>query len=133
MTLLDELAETWRVDAACRGSGPDLFYNERGQLDYTKALELCGSCTVRTECLNYALRCEPVVHGHRLGVWGGLLPLERSRLAATIGRIRQCSECGQTFQTRSSTAKVCCNDCARARENRLERRRYAESTEAVAL
>jgi hypothetical protein len=127
VSLLDELTEVWRSKSACLGTGPDLFYNERGQLDYTAALELCAICRVRTECLNYALRCEPVIHGHRLGVWGGLLPIERKRLAASLGRIRQCSECGETFQTTSSTAATCCGACAKARDLRRRRKLYAES------
>lgn len=123
--LLEELTETWRDQAACAGLGVALFFNGRGGADYEEAKAVCARCPVRTECLNYALRCEPVVQGHRLGMWGGLLPAERSRMAKTIGRIHSCTECGATFASSSSIAKVCSKECRRLRNNRSDRERHA--------
>lgn len=63
----------WMVLARCRGTDPDLFHPGRGEsLDAAKAV--CRDCTVREECLEYAL-----LHGERLGVWGGLSEAERRR------------------------------------------------------
>jgi WhiB family redox-sensing transcriptional regulator len=123
--LLEELTEAWRDRAACRDLGPEMFFHERGTSDYEDARQVCASCPVRINCLDYALRCEPVVGGHRLGMWGGLLPRERKRLAATVGRLRSCSECGATFASHSSIAKVCSQECRRSRNNRLGRERHA--------
>lgn len=41
------------------------------------AVEACGWCPVRAECLAYALAA-----GERHGVWGGLLPTERHSVTA---------------------------------------------------
>ena len=39
-----------------------------------KAVAICASCPVRTQCLEYALR-NSIKHG----IWGGLNPEERTR------------------------------------------------------
>lgn len=42
---------------------------------WREAKEMCATCPVRNQCLEYALR-----NDERWGVWGGLLPEERQRL-----------------------------------------------------
>jgi len=71
----------WQVDAACRGTGVDLFFNpdsERGQSKRTReanAKAVCARCPVMAECLSWALAV-----GEPYGVWGGRTPEERRAL-----------------------------------------------------
>ncbi len=56
--------EPWMDDSNCKGLGPDRFQLEQGH-SARKAREVCISCTVTEECLEYGLRTGSV------GVWGG--------------------------------------------------------------
>lgn len=71
--LIDE--DDWRADAACWGVDSDLFFLEPHQ-SADPAREICATCTVADDCLNYALRNRITV-----GVWGGKTLKERQRLA----------------------------------------------------
>lgn len=65
--------EDWQVRALCAQTDPEAFFPERGESN-REAKRICGMCTVRDECLAYALRRhEPY------GVWGGLSEHERRR------------------------------------------------------
>jgi WhiB family transcriptional regulator, redox-sensing transcriptional regulator len=77
---------TWRDDAACKGADTDLFHppfqsggKTAGAVAYAKSF--CGRCTVRQDCLGFALRVDRDF-GVMPGVWGGMTPGERARLAA---------------------------------------------------
>jgi WhiB family transcriptional regulator, redox-sensing transcriptional regulator len=82
MGLLAE--ETWQVKAACRGPQSVMFFppshferKEEKDFRETSAKEICGQCSVRVDCLNYAVRIrEP--HG----IWGGLNEVERRVMLA---------------------------------------------------
>ncbi len=69
----------WRDLAACRDSEPNLFFPvgttgmALGLIDEAKAI--CGECSVREECLMYALETN-----QEAGVWGGYAEDERRRL-----------------------------------------------------
>jgi WhiB family redox-sensing transcriptional regulator len=80
VTLLaaNDLTETWRHDAACRGMDPDLFFPERGEAP-APAVAVCARCPVRDECFAYAL-----AHGEKFGVWGGLPETRRRRLRTAL-------------------------------------------------
>lgn len=69
-SLTDYAAEwtaTWRRQAACRGAD-GLFFNGRGGNDATsKALAICMTCPVRSECLEFAID-----NAQAVGIWGGL-------------------------------------------------------------
>jgi WhiB family redox-sensing transcriptional regulator len=66
----------WIEDAACRGANPNRFFPTTGEsLDAAKAL--CASCSVRADCLTYAL--DNVVP---YGIWGGLSERQRRPLRA---------------------------------------------------
>ena len=67
-------AETWRPDAACRSTDPDLFFPERGA-STKEAKAVCRGCVVREDCLEYAL-----ANGEKFGIWGGLSERERRRI-----------------------------------------------------
>jgi WhiB family redox-sensing transcriptional regulator len=72
----------WQFRAACRGEDASLFFapsyferREEKDLREAKAKVICARCTVRADCLEYAVRIrEP--HG----VWGGLNETERRAL-----------------------------------------------------
>ncbi len=69
----------WRQLSTCRDSDPDLFFpiGTTGQaLDQIeRAVAICGACTVREECLHYALETN-----QEAGVWGGFAEDDRRRL-----------------------------------------------------
>jgi WhiB family redox-sensing transcriptional regulator len=65
-------------DAACKGTQvPDVLFPPSGgrrEAHEKAAKAVCDTCTIRTECLEWALE-------HRMqGVWGGLTDKERRRL-----------------------------------------------------
>ena len=78
--------ESWRLDAACAGKGPDIFFPEAelGEGGVTaEALALCRGCLVRDECLAYAL-ADPELRG----TWAGTSERHRRRMRqrAAMGR-----------------------------------------------
>jgi WhiB family redox-sensing transcriptional regulator len=69
----------WRELASCRDSDPDLFFpvgttgTAADQIEM--AVAICVTCTVREECLQYALETN-----QEAGVWGGFAEDDRRRL-----------------------------------------------------
>lgn len=77
----------WRDRAACRGKGNASFFTQCG---FAAAKAVCAICEVRGECLDAAMMWELWGRGRfRFGVWGGLTPLERTRLALTDPRYHE--------------------------------------------
>ena len=75
---MTEYATDWRAAGACLTADPDLFFPVAVGTAATplvsRALQICGGCQVRQECLDFAMRTrEPV------GIWGGTTPEERIR------------------------------------------------------
>jgi WhiB family transcriptional regulator, redox-sensing transcriptional regulator len=68
------LNENWQDQANCLGVDPDLFFPERGA-STREAKEVCRGCTVRADCLEFALQ-----NGEKFGIWGGLSERERRRI-----------------------------------------------------
>lgn len=64
--ILHNAKAEWMEKAHCRKTKikTDLFFPERGGA--TDAAQMCNPCTVKIECLNYALD-NHITHG----VWGG--------------------------------------------------------------
>src|SRR6059058_27098 len=78
----DDVTPAWQFRAACRGEDSALFFapgyferREEKDAREAKAKAICARCTVRIECLDYALR---IREAH--GVWGGLNESERRAL-----------------------------------------------------
>lgn len=70
----------WMADANCKGAATGLFFSERGQnAAVTEAKQVCLGCTVRNECLDYAIATHQV-----FGVWGGTTENERRRIRRKI-------------------------------------------------
>ena len=83
--------ESWQVKAACRGPHASVFFppsqferKDEKEARESRAKSICATCSVRRECLDYAIRIrEP--HG----IWGGLNELERRTLLRNRERERQ--------------------------------------------
>ena len=69
--------QPWMSEAACRDMPTDWWFPERGG-DLTAAKQICNTCTVKQQCLDYALTLPFCV-----GIWGGTSGMERRRLKAT--------------------------------------------------
>lgn len=70
----DEGHLAWQADALCAQTDPESFFPEKGG-STRDAKRICGSCDVRSECLEYAL-----ANDERFGIWGGLSERERRKL-----------------------------------------------------
>jgi WhiB family redox-sensing transcriptional regulator len=79
---------SWRQAAACWSADPDLFFpvSSPGQSveQVARAKSVCAACTVRGQCLQYALAAN---EAH--GVWGGMTEEERSGMAPNTRDHRQ--------------------------------------------
>jgi WhiB family redox-sensing transcriptional regulator len=65
----------WADRGNCSGVDPEIFFPHRGDsVDLARAV--CRGCAVSSECLSYAIDTN-----QRFGVWGGLTPAQRRRLA----------------------------------------------------
>jgi WhiB family transcriptional regulator, redox-sensing transcriptional regulator len=75
----------WQISAKCRGEAGRDFYppfggerkRDRVAREHRAKL-VCGSCAVRTQCLDHA-----IASGERYGVWGGMTFDERVTLRRT--------------------------------------------------
>ncbi|RAU90788.1 WhiB family transcriptional regulator [Mycolicibacter senuensis] len=70
--------EQWQDRALCAQTDPEAFFPEKGG-STREAKKICQRCSVRSECLEYAL-----AHDERFGIWGGLSERERRRLKRGI-------------------------------------------------
>lgn len=69
-------APDWRQSSACADVDPEMFFpTVGGRYGTGDAIEVCNSCTVRAQCLAWALANGPVA-----GVWGGTTPRTRARM-----------------------------------------------------
>lgn len=81
----DFSGEGWMEKAACTAYPPDWWHTElRGpRQDETEAAkQVCASCPVAVNCLDYAMRTETNDWG-RYGIWAGLTPEQRRELNAS--------------------------------------------------
>lgn len=63
----------WQQQALCAQTDPEAFFPEKGG-STREAKSVCFSCSVRAECLEYAL-----LNDERFGIWGGMSERERRR------------------------------------------------------
>lgn len=117
--------------AACRGLNPKLFFPERGEMVSQEARDVCASCPVQEECLEYAIRV-----GERDGVWGGKSGRQRRDMrSAEVERTRQqfCIQCGGLFLG-NYRSKICSEGCRVKRQNaaRAKARRNKNAAEGDA-
>jgi WhiB family transcriptional regulator, redox-sensing transcriptional regulator len=81
LTFLEELIRrpSWQRHGACRGESIETFVPSLGG-KFDRAREVCRGCTVRQQCLDFALADEDVV-----GMWGGTTAAERRAMRAERG------------------------------------------------
>ena len=70
--VLDE--RPWAVFSACRETDPGIFFASTRD-DERAALVVCSTCSVKDDCLGFALETR-----ERFGVWGGTSERERKKL-----------------------------------------------------
>lgn len=76
----DETGSAWIGEALCAQTDPEAFFPEKGG-STRQAKQVCSGCTVRAECLDYAL-----THEQCFGIWGGLSERERKRFKTSAAR-----------------------------------------------
>ena len=64
----------WQTHARCHEVDPEIFFPERGGSSKA-ARAVCNQCSVRDQCLEYALN-----NKEQFGIWGGTSERERRRL-----------------------------------------------------
>ncbi|MBI4882778.1 MAG: WhiB family transcriptional regulator [Actinobacteria bacterium] len=79
---------SWRRDAICRDTDPDLFFpigtTGHALLQIDRAKQVCGECPVNVDCLEYALETN-----QDSGIWGGTSEEERRTIRRRLaGRQR---------------------------------------------
>jgi WhiB family transcriptional regulator, redox-sensing transcriptional regulator len=80
-TIIAQETPEWYYNAQCIGTSSEIFFPDgRGEsVKYAKMISLaksiCGECTVRRQCLEYAMDSNQPD-----GVWGGKTLRERKRL-----------------------------------------------------
>lgn len=71
--------DTWREDAACRDTDPDLFFpvgtTGPALVQIAAAVAVCDECPSKQPCLEYALSTN-----QDSGVWGGTSEEDRRKL-----------------------------------------------------
>ena len=81
---------SWRDHALCRDTDPELFFpvgtTGTALIQIERAKKVCGECSVRLDCLDFALSTN-----HDSGIWGGLCEearrvLRRQRAARARSR-----------------------------------------------
>jgi len=65
---------SWQTDSLCAQTDPEAFFPEKGG-STRDAKRICTGCSVRAQCLEYALD-----NDERFGIWGGLSERERRKL-----------------------------------------------------
>ena len=75
----DDTRLAWQEEALCAQTDPEAFFPEKGG-STREAKRICVGCTVKAECLEYAL-----AHDERFGIWGGLSERERRRRKRLAG------------------------------------------------
>jgi WhiB family transcriptional regulator, redox-sensing transcriptional regulator len=74
----------WRVEAACKYLPTELFFpighGPRAQAQANVAKAVCGACSVRSQCLDYALNANA-----QYGVFGGMSEEERREVRRRVG------------------------------------------------
>lgn len=66
---------SWRLRGACRGLDPEIFYSAMEDDDVERAKQVCGTCVVQQQCLEFALD-----NRESEGIWGGATEKERRRI-----------------------------------------------------
>jgi WhiB family transcriptional regulator, redox-sensing transcriptional regulator len=71
------LPDPWTRQAICQGEDPEVFFPSHGD-PATEARQICLNCSVRPECLEYAITAD------EWGIWGGLDRDQRRAIASHL-------------------------------------------------
>lgn len=118
--------QNWTRDAACVDK-PHSWWFPVGSTNPTRAKEICSSCPVQAECLDFALTTN-----QQYGIWGGL-NLEQ-RQGQREYRVIHCNVCGRRFTwlpVAGPPPRFCSATCRRVNHNKSvsdSRRRRGIST-----
>lgn len=93
-------ASRWMKEGLCRGADPQIFDGDPLYDDTAKGY--CQRCTVRVECLQYALANSTVV----TGVWGGLNDDERTAQKRG-GQRKSCPGCLGLKHFSDGVSEIC--------------------------
>jgi len=110
--------EKWKEFAACRGQPSEWFFPVSGYVPW-KALAVCSTCPVRSQCLAYARR------NGEVGVWGGVAQgSQRNRMGRGNANIRK-TECiaGHAFTDENTYVNAGRRKCRLCRAVTEKRRR----------
>jgi len=84
-TPVDDGRLAWRLEAACQHLPTELFFpighGPRAEAQTKLAKSICNTCSVRAQCLEYALGANA-----QYGVFGGLAEEERREVRRHIAR-----------------------------------------------
>jgi WhiB family transcriptional regulator, redox-sensing transcriptional regulator len=79
---VERMLNAWQAKASCRGPHAAVFFppshaerKDEKLMREERAKAICATCSVRAECLDYAIR----IHEPH-GIWGGLNELERKQI-----------------------------------------------------
>lgn len=105
-------------DAACVQYDPETFFPTSGETTkQADAKRICGTCTVRDDCLEFALTAMAngeIIHG----TWGGKSPTERAKLVTKRkAGVKVCRN-GHVKTDENTTRRGSCRLCQRASERR---------------
>lgn len=101
--------EPWVEDAVCAQTDPESFFPEKGG-STREAKKVCMVCSVRAECLVYALD-----NDIRFGIWGGMSERERRKIAH-----RKCKDCKGSVEPGHQFCETCVARRAREKNSRYQ-------------
>ena len=99
------MSHEWRDQAACLGVDTEIFFPHKlEKTGIQKALAFCESCPVRRECLEDALKVEPLFDR---GIRGGLLESERKAMPRDMPKEKLLPAPGRRQAGRICSVKDC--------------------------
>jgi len=115
-TPFDYQPAEWMRHAACRHHNTNLWFPERGD-PTDQAKNICSTCPVRNDCLNYAIAIPNLV-----GIWGGLSTRERRKHRQTRLFIRHGTPTGYNQHRRQG--EPACPACRQAHTEAVQQRKH---------
>lgn len=114
------LRQGWRDRAACLGEDPALFFPQDGdRYAADKGRAICAGCTVRAQCLQFALSSP-----ERWGTWAGLTEGERQGMEPDVpAGPRMCGKGRHVMDETNTGWRGRCRAC----KNTSDRQRQQEA------
>lgn len=108
----------WTRHAACKGCDPELWFPRRGA-GTREAVNICATCPVAAECLDYALRWRIID-----GVWGGKTGDQRDMIRRCTPDLHKPRRLPAPHGTTTRYARGCrCQECRNANQVAAEYRK----------